>query len=182
MWREYFGFAGTALAVINGLIAITIALLPMRRSVSSCGSGPPRLVLGALAVGATFYAKYRAYVQVERQQSDRAEIRMRLENFITEGRTLLGQIRDADRQLPTTAADEWAQRAEIFLRDKLGERYHRPVPQGRERALRRRRQRCRSANGLLARGAQSRRQSGSDRRGIRRAAAAAAINEKPLKR
>jgi hypothetical protein len=24
--------------------------------------------------------------------------------------------------LPTTAADEWAQQAEIFLRDKLGER------------------------------------------------------------
>ena len=46
----------------------------------------------------------------------------RLENFITEGRNLLGQIRDADRALPTTAADEWAQRAEIFLRDKLGER------------------------------------------------------------
>ena len=89
-------------------------------------------MLGALAVGATFYSKYSAYVRVERQQSDRAEVSTRLENFITEGRNLLGQIRDANRALPTTAADEWAQRAEIFLRDKLGERYHRPVPQGRE--------------------------------------------------
>jgi len=32
MWREYFEFAGTALAIINGLIAITVALLPMRRT------------------------------------------------------------------------------------------------------------------------------------------------------
>jgi hypothetical protein len=123
MWRQYFGFAGTLFAVINGLIAITIALLPVRRSVYKLRLGAAALVLGALAVGATFYAKYHAHVQVERQQSDRAEIRNRLDNFIVEGRDLLGQIKDARRALPATAADEWAQRAEIYLRDKLGERY-----------------------------------------------------------
>ena len=123
MWRQYFGFAGTLFAVINGLIAITIALLPVRRSVYKLRLGAAALVLGALAVGAAFYAKYHAHVQVERQQSDRAEIRNRLDNFIVEGRDLLGQIKDARRALPATAADEWAQRAEIYLRDKLGERY-----------------------------------------------------------
>ena len=107
MWREYFGFAGTLFAVINGLIAITIALLPVRRSVYKLRLGAAALVLGALAVGAAFYAKYHARVQVERQQSDRAEIRNRLDNFIVEGRDLLGQIKDARR----------------YLRDKLGERY-----------------------------------------------------------
>ncbi len=122
MWREYFGFAGTALAVINGLIAIAIALLPVRRSVLKLRLGAAALGLGALAVGATFYSKYHAHVQVERQQSDRAEIRMRLDNFILEGRELLGQIRDARREMPTRAADEWAQRAELYLRDRLGER------------------------------------------------------------
>ena len=122
MWREYFEYAGTMLAIVNGLIAITIALIPMRRSVLKLRLGVAALVLGALAVGATFYSKYNAYVRVERQQSDRIEVSARLENFITEGRNLLGQIRDANRALPTTAADEWAQRAEIFLRDKLGER------------------------------------------------------------
>ena len=123
MWRQYFAFAGTLFAVINGLIAITIALLPVRRSVYKLRLGAAALVLGALAVGAAFYAKYNAHVQVERQQSDRAEIRKRLDNFIVEGRDLLGQIKDARRGLPATAADEWAQRAEIYLRDKLGERY-----------------------------------------------------------
>jgi hypothetical protein len=122
MWREYLEYAGTALAVVNGSIAITIALIPMRRSVLKLRLGAAALVLGSLAVGATFYAKYSADFRIERQQSDRAEVRARLENFITEGRALLGQIRDSDRALPTTAADEWAQRAEIFLRDKLGER------------------------------------------------------------
>jgi len=115
MWREYFGFAGTLFAVINGLIAITIAMLPVRRSVYKLRLGAVALVLGALAVGAAFYAKYHARVQVERQQSDRAEIRNRLENFIVEGRNLLGQIKDGRRALPATAADEWAQRAERYL-------------------------------------------------------------------
>jgi hypothetical protein len=123
MWREYFAFAGTLFAVINGLIAITIALLPVRRSVYKLRLGAAALVLAALAVGAAFYSKYHAHVQVERQQLDRAEIRQRLDNFIAEGRGLLSQIKDARRDLPATAADEWAQRAEIYLRDKLGERY-----------------------------------------------------------
>jgi hypothetical protein len=122
MWREYSDFAVTALAVVNGLIAITVALLPMRRSVLKLRLGAAALVVAALAVGATFYGQVRSYVQIERQQSDRAEIRARLQNFVAEGRGLLEQIKDADRELPTTAADQWAQRAEVFLRDKLGER------------------------------------------------------------
>lgn len=122
MWREYFEFAGTALAIVNALIAITVALLATRRSVLKLRLGAFALVLGALAVGATFYAKYSTYVRIERQQSDRAETRVRIESFIEEGRNLLAQIKDPNRELPTTAADEWAQRAEIFLRDKLGER------------------------------------------------------------
>jgi len=123
MWRDYFGFAGTLFAVINGLIAITIALLPVRRSVYKLRLGAAALVLGALAVGATFYAKYHAYIQVERLQSDRAEIRNRLANFMVEGLGLVGQIKDANRDLPAAAADQWAQRVEIYLRDRLGERY-----------------------------------------------------------
>lgn len=131
MWREYFGYAGTIAAVANGLIAIFVALLPTRRSVYKLRLGAAALVLGALAVGAAFYSTYHAYVQTERQQSDRAEIRKRLDSFIVEGHDLLGQIRNGRRDLPMTAADEWAQRAEIYLRDRLGERY---VPRFRKEA------------------------------------------------
>ena len=70
-----------------------------------------------------FYAKYHAYIQVERLQTDRADIRNRLTSLIEEGRRLLGQIRDASRDLPAAAADQWAQRTEVFLRDRLGDRY-----------------------------------------------------------
>jgi len=123
MWREYLGFAGTLFAAINGLIAMTIALLPVRRSVYKLRLGALALMLGAGAVGATFYAQYHAYIQVERLQTDRADIRNRLTTFIVEGRSLLGQIRDGNRDLPATAADQWAQRAEVYLRDRFGDRY-----------------------------------------------------------
>jgi len=121
MWREFFDYAGTILAVVNGLIALGIALLPSRRSVYRLRLGVVALMIGALAIGATFYTKYRAYIHVDRQQSDQSDIRKRVEAFSVEGRQLLAQIRDARVELPSAAADTWAQRAEIYLRDKLGE-------------------------------------------------------------
>jgi hypothetical protein len=123
MWREYFGFAATALAVVNGLIAMLIAMLPVRRSVHKLRLGATALALAALAVGATFYSTYHTHARIERQQSDRAESHKRLTAFVQEGRDLLAQIKDAQVELPAKAADDWAQRVEIYLRGQLGERY-----------------------------------------------------------
>ena len=123
MWRDYLGWVGTILAVANGLIAITVALLPMRRSVQKLRLGALALLLAGLAVGAAFYSKVSTYAQTERIQTDRAEIRVRLASFTNEGRELLGQIRDGRRELPTATADQWAQRVELYLRERIGERY-----------------------------------------------------------
>jgi hypothetical protein len=123
MWREYLGYAGTAIAVLNGLLAILIAMLPVRRSVAKLRIGVTALVLGALAIGVLLFSRHYDRVLQDRQLADRGEVRERIETFILEGRTLLGQIRDPQRELPTRPSDEWAQRAEIFLRDRLGERY-----------------------------------------------------------
>jgi hypothetical protein len=123
MWREYLGLAGTAIAVVNGLLAIAVALLPVRRSVAKLRLGVAAVVLAVLAAGAAYYGKHSARLQQERQLAERGEIRERIETLMLEGRTLLGQIRDPQRELPNRAADEWAQRSEIYLREKLGERY-----------------------------------------------------------
>ena len=48
---------------------------------------------------------------------------MRIERLAQEGRALLGRIKDSSIELPSRAADEWAQRAEIYLRERVGERY-----------------------------------------------------------
>jgi hypothetical protein len=123
MWRDYIGLTGTVVAVVNGLLAILIALLPVRRSVIKLRLGIGALLLAALGLGATAYSKYQERVQHNLQITDRSEIREKIETFILEGRTLLSQIRDAQRELPARPADEWAQRVEFYLRDKLGEVY-----------------------------------------------------------
>jgi hypothetical protein len=123
MWREYSGFIATLFAVINGLIAIAVALLPMRRSVLKLRLAALALVLSATAIGFTFYSMYRAHVQFEHQQADRDGIRRQLDQFIVEGRRLLEQIKDDSREMPTAAADQWAQRSEVYLRDRVGAAY-----------------------------------------------------------
>ena len=123
MLREYFGFVAPALAVINGFIAIIISMLPIRRSVAKLRLGVTALVLGAIAVGAGYYAKHAVRIDSEQQQAVRNQVREQIETYILEGRTLLGQIRDAQRELPARPADEWALRSESYLRDRLGDRY-----------------------------------------------------------
>src|SRR5258708_4883970 len=123
MWREYFGFIAPALAVINGFIAIIISMLPIRRSVAKLRLGVTALILGAVAVGAGYYARHAAGSAAEQQQTVRNQVREQIGTYILEGRTLLGQIRDAQRELPARPADEWALRSENYLRARLGDRY-----------------------------------------------------------
>jgi hypothetical protein len=123
MWRDYIGLTGTAVAVLNGLLAILIALLPVRRSVAKLRLGVAALVLAVIGLGAAAFSNHYEHVQQDRRAADRSEIREKIETFILEGRTLLGQIGDAQRELPARPSDEWAQRVELYLREKLGERY-----------------------------------------------------------
>jgi len=123
MWRELFGFSGAAIAVINGLLALGVALLPPRRSVLKLRLSVVAVALGVAALGTTLAAGYYGYVQQQRELSDRRSAREQLEAFLADGRAILGQISDPQKELPNRAADEWAQRTEIYLREKLGELY-----------------------------------------------------------
>jgi hypothetical protein len=119
MWREYFGFFGAVFAVVNGLLAILIALMPGRRSVLKLRLGAAAVAIGVLALAATVIVRYDGYIRQERQLADRRETRERLEALLQDGRALLAQIRDPQKEFPTRAADEWAQRTEIYLQGKL---------------------------------------------------------------
>lgn len=122
MWRDYLWLAAAVIAIVNGVLAMLIAKMPARQSVFQLRLAALAIALGVVALGVAVYDRYHARAQVERLQTDRVDIRKRLENFALEGRGLLGQIKDDRRELPTRAADDWAQRVEIYLRDKLGER------------------------------------------------------------
>ena len=121
MWRDYFGFVGAAIAVVNGLLAIVAALLPVRRSVLKLRLGATAVGLGVLVLAATVIVRFDSVVRQERQLADRRETRERLEALVGEGRDLLAQIRDPQKEFPTRAADEWAQRTEMYIGEKLDE-------------------------------------------------------------
>jgi hypothetical protein len=133
MWREYLKYIdtnidigvlfATAVAVTNGILAVIVALMPARWSVVRLRMGLVAFVLAAGVLAATVYLQYQGREQAEQRRADRRDLHERLETLILEGRTLLVQIRDSRRELPIRPADEWAQRAEIYLREKLGERY-----------------------------------------------------------
>jgi hypothetical protein len=133
MWRELFGFAGAVVAVINGLLALAIALLPARQSVLRLRMGVLAIVLGVAALATTLGARYTAYVQDERQLAERRAVRERLETLLSDGRGILARIADSQAPLPNLEADEWAQRVEVYLREKLGEvyvaRFRRDLPE-----------------------------------------------------
>ena len=176
MWREYFDFAATALAVINGLIAITIALLPMRRSVLKLRLGAVALVLGALAVGATFYSKYRAYVR-DRAAAVRSRRGPHAARELHRGRPDSarpdqGRRSRRCRRPPRTSGRSG--RKSIFATSWASAPS--PASARTRTSSTATTRRGRAAAGLLARGAQPRRQSGSDQRGIPRAAAAATVS------
>lgn len=121
MWRDYFGFVGAAVAVINGLLAIVAALLPVRRSVLKLRLGATAIGLGIVVAAATVIVHFDTTMRRDRQLADRRDTRERLEAFVQEGRGLLSQIRDPQKEFPARAADEWAQRTEIYLLEKFDE-------------------------------------------------------------
>jgi hypothetical protein len=121
MWREAIGFVGAAIAVINGVLAILIALLPVRRSVIRLRLAVVALGLGLGAIVATLGGTYLIQLREQHELSTRRDTRERLEALLSEGRALLTRIKDPQQGLPNLAADQWAQRTELYLREQLGD-------------------------------------------------------------
>ena len=121
MWLEHLGLAGTAIAVVNGVLAITIALMPRGSQVAKVRIGALAFVLGLLAVVAALYPK--SPPGEPPQAVAEGNVRGTLDGFIRDGTALLRQIKDPQQSLPNKQADMWAQQAEVFLRERLGEPY-----------------------------------------------------------
>lgn len=127
MALEYLGLAGTIIAVINALLALIIAVLPRGSQLTKMRIGAVAVALGLFAIVAALYPQDDAQgaqgAQAQQQRSERREIRKQLDGFIRDGTVLLAQIKDSKQALPNKQADLWAQQAEIYLRERLGERY-----------------------------------------------------------
>jgi hypothetical protein len=121
MWLEHLGLVGTTVAAVNGVLAITIALMPRGSQVAKVRIGALAFVLGLLALIAALYPHSPS--GVPQQAAAEGDVRSTLDGFIRDGTALLRQIKDPQQSLPNKQADLWAQQAELFLRERLGEPY-----------------------------------------------------------
>src|SRR6185312_5307355 len=92
-----------------------------RRSVIRLRLAVVALGLGVGAIVATLGGTYLVQFREQQEISSRRDTRERLEALLSEGRALLARIKDPQQGLPNVAADQWAQRTELYLRERLGE-------------------------------------------------------------
>lgn len=113
--KDYVGLVAPSVAVINGFIAVLVAQFykddPTARTVLVVGAG----LLGAAAIGATFYSQYQIVLERTAEKARRTQIRRRLASFISDGSALMSQCADANAALPEEEGNAWADRVENFL-------------------------------------------------------------------
>ena len=122
-FRDYGTPFASAVAVLNGFIAVLIAQLfqdyPTAKVLLVTSAG----LLGAAAICATFYTQRQIVATRDAEAARRLAIREGLGSFVAEGNDLKEQCRDATKQAPLGQACEWANRVEAFLSTQLGQSY-----------------------------------------------------------
>jgi len=120
---DYSGLIAPAAAVINGFIAVVVAQFfkdhPIAKVILVVAAG----ILGAVAIGATFYSQHQIVAEREAVAQRNKEIRERLGALIHEGVNLIVGCTDNIKQPPTAAANVWLNKVNSFLDDRLGHSY-----------------------------------------------------------
>ncbi len=122
-FRDYGTPFASAVAVLNGFIAVIVAQLfpdyPIAKALLAASAG----LLGAAAIFATFYTQRQIVTTRDAEAARRLAIREWLGLFVAEGNNLKEQCRDVTKQVPLDQAYEWANRIEAFLSTQLGLSY-----------------------------------------------------------
>jgi hypothetical protein len=122
-FRDYGTPFASAVAVLNGFIAVIVAQLfldyPIAKALLVACAG----LLGAAAIFATFYTQHQIVTTRDAEAARRLAIREWLGSFVAEGNNLKDQCRDVTKQVPLDQTYEWANRIEAFLSTQLGQSY-----------------------------------------------------------
>ncbi len=119
-WREFAPHAGPAIAIVNGLLVVAVALLPLKTTRAKVRIGLLALALALGAIGMTAYAQYTERAVQERIREARLETRAQLAAMVRTGTGLLAQISDPHQPLPVRQADQWAFESEALLKERFG--------------------------------------------------------------
>jgi hypothetical protein len=122
-FRDYGTPFASAVAVLNGFIAVLIAQLfqdyPIAKMLLVSSAG----LLGGAAICATFYTQHQIVATRDAAAARRLAIRDGLGSFVAEGNDLKELCRDATKQVPLDQTYEWANTVEAFLSTQLGQSY-----------------------------------------------------------
>jgi hypothetical protein len=121
--HDYGNLIAPTAAILNGFIAVLIAQFfkdhPIAKVVLVVAAG----LLGAAAIGATFYSQHQIVAARDAERARRIAVREGIGKFIEEGQSLQNQCADATVLLPTEAVIDWDRRAKAFLNSNLGASY-----------------------------------------------------------
>lgn len=121
-FRDYGTPFASAVAVLNGFIAVLIAQLfqdyPIAKMFLVVSAG----LLGAAAICVTFYTQRQIVATRDAEAARRLAIREWLGSFVAEGNHLMNSL-DPTKSVPLDQTNEWANRVEVFLLTKLGQSY-----------------------------------------------------------
>jgi hypothetical protein len=120
---EYLNLLPAAAAVINGFIAVVIANFLRDRRRIRVSLVVTAGMLGASAIGATFYSQHLAIAQRAEERVWWGRVREQLGVFIAEGNDLMLQCRQDGGPAPEPAATNWGAHVEIYLRNVLRQSY-----------------------------------------------------------
>ena len=123
MWIDYIGVVPSAIAIVNGFVAVVVAQFfkehPTAKTVLVVCTG----VFGCLAIGTTVYGQHQIIVQRDNDAKRKIEIRERLGLYIAEVDVLSIATADKNKPIQTDAANKLASEIEGYLGNNLGQSF-----------------------------------------------------------
>lgn len=122
-FHNYGALIAPTTAILNGFIAVIVAQFfkdhPLAKVLLVVAAG----LLGATAIGATFYSQHQIVAEREAHAERNKKIRDQLGNLIQEGAALIAGCSNPKNQVPTAQADAWLHKVEDFLNKRLDHSY-----------------------------------------------------------
>jgi hypothetical protein len=121
--HDYGVLVAPTAAIISTFIAVLVAQFFKDHVIAKVVLVLTAGILGAAAIGATFYSQHQIVTERIAEQQRRKEIREQLGNFISGGLTLIENCGDNTKPPPWSDGDAWLARLITFLDSKMNHSY-----------------------------------------------------------
>ena len=121
--HDYGALVAPTAAIVNGFIAVVVAQFFKDHPIAKVILVVAAFLLGAAAIGATFYSQHQIVADRLAAEQRHKEIKEQLGVFISGGLELMADCGDNTKPPPMKEADAWYHRLNKFLEEQLGHSY-----------------------------------------------------------